>query len=137
MAENKTQPTAECVEEFVKSIDDEQVQADCFALIEIMEAMTQCPPVMWGSSIIGFGTYHYQYASGREGDFFLTGFSPRKKNISLYVIDCTESNQELLEKLGNVKHGKSCLYIKRLQDIHIPTLKKIIRQNVKKLKSKK
>ncbi|MBT5017541.1 DUF1801 domain-containing protein [Planctomicrobium sp.] len=135
MAENKTQPTDASVEEFLAVIEDDQVREDCLALIDIMQAITKSPPVMWGSSIIGFGTHHYKYASGREGDTPLTGFSPRKKNISLYVMDCLDAKTDLLEKLGKVKHGKSCIYVKRLEDIHLPTLKKMIRQSVKELKS--
>ena len=135
MAENKTQPTDASVEEFLAVIEDDQVREDCLALIDIMQAITKSPPVMWGSSIIGFGTHHYKYASGREGDTPLTGFSPRKKNISLYVMDCLDAKTDLLEKLGKVKHGKSYIYVKRLEDIHLPTLKKMIRQSVKELKS--
>ena len=135
MAENKTQPTDASVEEFLAVIEDDQVREDCLALIDIMQAITKSPPVMWGSSIIGFGTHHYKYASGREGDTPLTGFSPRKKNISLYVMDCLDAKTDLLEKLGKVKHGKSCIYVKRIEDIHLPTLKKMIRQSVKELKS--
>ncbi len=135
MAENKTQKTDASVEDFLSTIADDAVRSDCETLIEMMEKITKSPPAMWGASIIGFGTYHYRYASGREGDWLLTGFSPRKQNISLYIMDCLDEKEELLEKLGKVKHGKSCIYVKRLSDIHLPTLKKMIRESVKKLRA--
>lgn len=135
MVVNKTQPTEVSVAEFIEAIEDEQVREDCQTLIDIMQKITKSPSAMWGAGIVGFGSYHYRYASGREGDWLLTGFSPRKQNISLYILDCLEGKEDVLEKLGEVKHGKSCIYVKRLSDIHLPTLKKMIRESVKELKA--
>lgn len=135
MAGNKTQKNRASVAEFLDRIEDESVREDCEKLIEVMQSITKCPPSMWGESIIGFGAYQYRYASGREGEWFLTGFSPRKRNLSLYAAGCDlEQYQELVSQLGDVKHGKSCLYVKRLSEIHLPTLKKLIRASVKQLK---
>ena len=88
---------------------------------------------MWGASIVGFGSYHYKYDSGREGDWMITGFSPRKKDLTLYIMMGFEKYPELMKQLGNHSTGKSCLYIKRLSDIHVPTLKKLIKASVKQL----
>ena len=134
MAEMKTKPTNESVEKFLNKISDEERRADCFAVAKIMEEVTGEKPKMWGPSIVGFGTYHYKYASGREGDWPVTGFSPRKKDLTLYIMMGFEKQGELMEKLGKHSVGKSCLYIKRLSDIHIPTLKKLIKVSVKDLK---
>jgi len=100
-------------------------------LIEIMSKIVGEPAVMWGESIVGFGSYHYVYASGREGDWMLTGFSPRASEISVYLMCGLDGNEELLEKLGKHRKGKGCLYLKGLDGIHIPTLKKLIRESVK------
>lgn len=135
MAENKTRETDNCVDDFLSGVEDDGVREDCEKLIKIMEKLTKAPPKMWGTSIIGFGTYHYKYASGREGDMMLSGFSPRKKNLSLYVTCNLDEHAELLEKLGKFKRGKGCLYVKRLEDIHLPTLKKMIRTSIKDLKA--
>jgi hypothetical protein len=99
-----------------------------------MQAITKEEPKMWGSSIIGFGDYHYKYASGRGGDFFLTGFSPRKQNLALYLMGGLENQKDLLKKLGKHKTGKSCLYIKSLNDIDKKVLKEMIVQSVKETK---
>ncbi len=99
-----------------------------------MEEITGDKPKMWGPSIVGFGTYHYKYASGREGDWPIAAFSPRKKDLTLYIMMGFEKHTELMEKLGKHSMGKSCLYIKRLSDIHMPTLKKLIKTSVKQLK---
>jgi len=134
MAETKTKPTNERVEDFLNKISDEERRADCFQVAKIMEEITGEKPKMWGPSIVGFGSYHYKYDSGREGDWLVTGFSPRKKDLTLYLMMGFEKHGELMEKLGRHSHAKSCLYIKRLSDIHIPTLKKLIRNSVKDLK---
>ena len=134
MAEAKTKPTNESVKEFLNQISDEDRRADCVQVAKIMEEVTGEKPKMWGPSIVGFGTYHYKYASGREGDWPVTGFSPRKKDLTLYIMMGFEKQGELMEKLGKHSVGKSCLYIKRLSDIHIPTLKKLIKVSVKDLK---
>ena len=134
MAEMKTKPTNESVEKFLNRVSDEERRADCFAVAKIMEEITGEKPKMWGPSIVGFGSYHYKYASGREGDWPITGFSPRKKDLTLYIMMGFEKQGELMEKLGKHSHAKSCLYIKRLSDIHIPTLKKLIKVSVKDLR---
>jgi hypothetical protein len=96
-----------------------------------MQAASGQPPRLWGSSIVGFGSHHYVYDSGREGDWFLTGFAPRKANITLYVLNGFPGQDELLEKLGKHKVGKGCLYINKLEDVHLPTLKRLIAGSVK------
>ena len=131
---NKTVATKESAIDFLESIS-ERHQDDCRVLTELMSSITKAPPVMWGASIVGFGQYHYVYDSGREGDFMLTGFSPRASAISVYIMSGFEHYPELMEKLGKYKLGKSCLYIKKLEDIHLPTLKKLVRESVKKTKA--
>ncbi len=133
MAELKTKPNAASIDKFLNAISDEQTRQDCFTILEMMKAITKAPPKMWGPSIVGFGSYHYKYDSGREGDWFLTGFSPRKQNLTLYIMAGFSQYDELMKKLGKYKTGKSCLYIKRLDDIHLPTLKKLIQQSVEHL----
>ncbi len=135
MAEIKTKPSNESVEKFLNKISDEERRADCFQVAKIMEEVTGEKPKMWGPSIVGFGTFHYKYDSGRAGDWLLTGFSPRKKDLTLYLMMGFAKHGELLEKLGKHSHAKSCLYIKRMSDIHIPTLKKLIKASVKDLKA--
>lgn len=131
MAELKTKPTNASVKEFLNQISDEERRNDCFTVAKIMEEITGEKPKMWGPSIVGFGTRHYKYASGREGDWPITAFSPRKKDLTLYVMMGLENHEELMEKLGKHSTGKACLYIKRLSDVHIPTLKKLIKMSVK------
>jgi hypothetical protein len=131
MAELKTKPTERNVERFLNSIKDNQKRQDCFTILELMQQVTGAEARMWGSSIVGFGSYHYRYASGREGDWFLAGFSPRKQNLTLYIMAGFEQYDELLKSLGQYTTGKACLYIKRLDDIHLPTLRKLVRQSVK------
>jgi hypothetical protein len=133
MAEMKTKPTQASVKEFLNQITDKERRDDCFAVVKIMEEITGDKPKMWGPSIVGFGTYHYKYASGREGDWPVTGFSPRKKDLTLYIMMGFEKHTELMQKLGKHSTGKSCLYIKRLSDVHVPTLKKLIKKSVKDL----
>jgi len=131
MAETKTKPTNESVNDFLNKISDEERRADCFQVAKIMEEVTGEKPTMWGPSIVGFGSYHYKYDSGREGDWLMTGFSPRKKDLTLYIMMGFEKHRDLMEKLGKHSHAKSCLYIKRLSDIHVPTLKKLIKASLK------
>jgi hypothetical protein len=135
MAELKTKPTNESVKEFINKIADEERRADCFEVAKIMEEVTGEKPKMWGPSIVGFGSYHYKYESGREGDWPVAAFSPRKKDLTVYLMMGFEKHHELMQKLGKHSTSKSCLYIKRLSDIHTPTLKKLIRASVKQLKS--
>ena len=130
MAELKTKRNEQSVSEFLGSIPDEVKRQDCFTLLEIMKEATQTEPHMWGEAIVGFGSYHYHYATGREGDWFLTGFSPRKQNLTLYIMTGFDYYDTLLGKLGKHTTGKSCLYVKRLADIDLPTLKELVRRSV-------
>jgi hypothetical protein len=132
MAELKTRLTDQSVEKFINGLADKKQRQDCFTLIELMKQVTRSEPKMWGSSIVGFGSYHYVYESGREADWFLAGFSPRKQNLTLYIMGGL-AQQALLKKLGKHKAGKSCLYIKRVEDVDLPTLKKLIRQSVRQV----
>lgn len=135
MAEQKTKPTKESVKDFLNRIPEAERREDCFALVKMMEEITGEKPVMWGPGIVGFGSYSYKYASGRSGDWPITGFSPRKKDLTLYIMMGFERHPELMEKLGKHTHSKSCLYIKRLSDVHVPTLKKLIKIGIKELKA--
>jgi hypothetical protein len=136
MAELKTKPTKVSVEKFIKRVPDAQTREDCFTILKLMKEATSEEPKMWGPSIIGFGSYHYKYATGREGDMPIVGFSPRKQNLTLYVLWYGfEEHADLFKKLGKHTTSKSCLYIKRLSDVDLPTLKKIIKVSVKRLKT--
>jgi len=130
MAKNKTQPTEQSVKSFVNALDDEQKIADSNALIDLMKEVTGCEPKMWGPSIIGFDQYHYKYESGREGDFLKVGFSPRKREFSIYLMCSFDKNKELMSKLGKHRTGKSCLYVKRLEDINMDVLKNLVQESV-------
>lgn len=136
MAQNKTQPTEQAVSDFIAGVEDDTKRANCTELVRLMSDITGEPATMWGASIVGFGNYHYKYASGREGDFFLTGFSPRKQALSLYIISGFEIAPDLMEKLGKYKTGKSCLYVKNLDDIDRDVLEKLIRVSVSHLREK-
>lgn len=125
VAELKTKPTGDDVEAFLQSVA-ETVRSDCRELVMIMRAATGADPVMWGSSIVGFGSVHYRYASGREGDWFRVGFSPRKRNVTLYLADGVDSHAEQLQRLGTYSAGKGCLYIKRLDDVDQGVLVELI-----------
>jgi hypothetical protein len=129
----KTKPTGDSVADFLNKIPDAERREDCFTIAKLMEEVTGHKPKMWGPSIVGFGSYHYKYDSGREGDWMVTGFSPRKKDLTLYIMMGFEKHQDLMKQLGKHSTGKSCLYIKRLSDIHMPTLKKLIKTSVKEL----
>ncbi len=130
---NKTKPSRQSVKAFLNDIKDDDKREDAFKICELMEDLSGEKPVMWGS-IIGFGHYHYKYASGHEGDFMRLGFSPRAQNLSLYIMSGFSEYDDLLEKLGKHSTGKSCLYIKRLDDVHLPTLKKLIRASLRYMK---
>lgn len=134
MAELKTKKTAASVENFLNKIEDEARRDDCYAVLELMKSITKSEPAMWGSSIVGFGAYHYVYASGQEGDWPLAAFSPRKQNLTIYLMPGFEKYPELMKKLGKYKTAKACLYIKRLDDIDLVTLKKLIRNSIEDLK---
>jgi hypothetical protein len=135
MAELKTQPTGESVHAFLNQVADEKKRQACYTILELMEDVTGAEPQMWGPSIVGFGSYHYKYASGREGDWFLTGFSPRKRNITLYIMSGFEQYQPLLDRLGKFKTGKSCLYINKIEDVDMGTLRELVEQSVAHLAS--
>lgn len=131
---NKTVANAGDVEGFIASIEDEGKRSDCETLIEMMRAVTGEPPVMWGSSMVGFGSYHYRYESGREGDFMLTGFAPRKRALTVYIMAGFKEYEPLLSQLGKHKTGKSCLYIKRLADVDQATLHSLIELSVARMR---
>ena len=126
MAENKTKPTGASVEEYIAAIDDEARRGDCQELANLMSKITKQPPIMWGSGIVGFGSYHYTYDSGHEGDMCPTGFSSRKRDISVYLVASGTEQEQLLSKLGRHKMGKACLYIRRLSDIDCKVLQQLV-----------
>ena len=126
MAENRTRPTDASVDGFVSAIADETRRRDCEALVEFMSRLTGQAPRMWGSSIVGFGSYHYQYDSGREGEMCLTGFAPRKTDISIYLVASGDRQDSLLARLGRHKMGKACLNVRRLSDIDSAVLQELI-----------
>jgi hypothetical protein len=131
MAKIKTQKTNASVTAFLKSVADDDRRKDCQTLVRIMKAAVGTPPKMWGTSIVGFGHYHYKYASGRENDWFLAGFSPRKQDLTLYIMAGFDRYDALMAKLGKHKTGKSCLYIKRLADVDVAVLQELISASVK------
>jgi len=135
MAENKTQPTKVSVKSFLNKIKDPVIKADSLKIAVIFESAVKAKGVMWGASIVGFGQYHYKYESGREGDFFLAGFSPRAKNITLYILPGCDAFPELKAQLGKYKSSGSCIYIKKLEDIDIKILKKLLAVSLKKMKT--
>jgi hypothetical protein len=130
MAELKTKPSDLSVEAFLNGIADDKKRRDSFTILEMMRQVSGAEPQMWGDSIIGFGNYHYKYASGREGDWFLTGFSPRKQNLTLYIMSGFDQYESLLNKLGKFKTSKACLYVKKLEDIDLGVLRELVRLSV-------
>ncbi len=136
MAETKTKPTKVSVKKFIDSVDDEQKRKDSYVLIDMMKKITKAEPKMWGPTIVGFGSYHYKYDSGHEGDTCLTGFSPRKAAFSIYAM-CGRGYEEYLDKLGKFKQGNGgCIYIKKLSDVDLKVLKGLITASVKDTKKK-
>jgi len=131
MAENKTQPTRRSVTALINDIDDKQKRADAKKITAMMRKATGTRAAMWGPSIVGYGRYHYRYESGREGDFMLTGFSPRKQALTVYIIPGFKPFESLMKKLGKYKTGKSCLYIKRLSEVDERVLERLIAESVK------
>ena len=125
-ADLKTKKTQASVSKFIDSIEDEKRRDDCRRLVDIMKKATKAEPKMWGSSVVGFGDYHYKYESGRENDWFVTGFSPRKDSLTLYFMTGIEPYKQLLSKLGKHKTGKGCLYIKTLDDVDGNVLKQLV-----------
>ncbi|MEX2499989.1 MAG: DUF1801 domain-containing protein [Wenzhouxiangellaceae bacterium] len=138
MTELKTQPNDASVDAFLEGVEGEDPRkaADCRALIEIMQRATGEAPRMWGKSMVGFGSYHYRYESGREGDWFLVGFSPRKREMTLYIMAGFSRYDELMKQLGKHRTGKSCLYIKRLDDIDIDVLEQLVAASVEYMRQK-
>ena len=132
--ELKTKINDASVDDFLNSVTDEQKREDCFEILRLMEQVTQEQPKMWGASIVGFGSYHYKGASGREGDWLLTGFSPRKGNLTLYILGGFDLHQDLLKKLGKHKTSVGCLYIKKLEDVDQDVLKELVTESIKTMK---
>lgn len=130
MAELKTQVTDKDVHEFLADISDEKKREDSYKILELMQQVTNFEPKMWGDSMIGFGSYHYKYKSGHEGDAFLIGFSPRKQNLTLYIMSGFDANDELMKKLGKYATGKACLYIKKLEDVDLDVLRELVKHSV-------
>ena len=118
------------MQDYIDGIDDENRRADCMAVMDVMRKVTGAEPAMWGDSIVGFGSYHYKYASGREGDWFETGFSSRKESLTLYIMSGFSRYEELMANLGKYKTGKSCLYLKKLDDVDRDVLEELIRESV-------
>ena len=134
MAELKTQKTKASVSAFLNAVGDERQRRDAKVVAAMMEAVTKEKPAMWGTSIVGFGSYRYTQRAGQQADWPMVGFSPRKGSLTLYIMPGFENYAELLGALGKHKTGVSCLYIKSLDDVHMPTLKKIVRESVKHMK---
>ena len=129
MAELKTKENDQNVEDFLNAVEHDKRRADSFVLLKLMAEVTGEQPRMWGDSIIGYGKYHYKYASGREADWFLAGFSPRKQSLTLYIMSGFDQYDSLLEKLGKYKTGKSCLYVNKLEDVDLDVLRELVRQS--------
>ena len=136
MADLKTSKNRASVKKFIASVEHETRRKDALTLLDLMSEITGEKPFMYGTSIVGFGHFQMTYESGREVDWFYCGFSPRKASMSLYIMSGFDSYTKLMEKLGKHKTGKSCLYINKLEDVHMPTLKKLIKQSVTYLKKK-
>jgi hypothetical protein len=133
LAELKTTRNDQNPEAFLNTVEDGKKRQDSFTILNLMQEVTGEKPVMWGSSIIGFGTYHYKYESGRENDWFVAGFSPRKQNLTLYITGGFDQYDNLLNKLGKYKTGKACLYIKKIEDVDLDALKELVSASVKHL----
>ena len=136
MAEPKTKKNDASVENFLNSVADQTRREDSLSLLGLMRDVTGEEAKMWGSSIVGFGSYHYVYQSGREGDWMLTGFSPRKQNLAIYIMAGFSDYGPLLEKLGKHKTGKSCLYVNKLADVDINVLRELVRRGVRSMRKK-
>jgi len=134
MAELKTKENDQDVNALIQSLDNESRREDCLTLLPIMEKIAGAKAKLWGDSIIGFGHYHYKYKSGRESDWFVTGFSPRKQNFTLYIMSGFSNYQHLLDKIGKHKTGSSCLYVRNLQTVDMDILKRLINESVKEMK---
>ena|SRR5690349_571935 len=133
-AEVKTKMNDADVTDFINSVTDEQKRNDCFEMLKMMKQVTKEEPKMWGPSIVGFGSYHYKGKSGREGEWMLTGFSPRKQNLTLYLMGGFDTHADLLSKLGKFTTGAGCLYLKKLEDVDKKVLKELVQASVKRMK---
>jgi len=134
MAELKTRPTRASVKAFLDAIEDEDRRRECRVVMRILRQATGATPRMWGPTIVGYGTYHYRYASGREGDWFLTGFSPRARDLTVYIMTGLEEHGDLMRRLGRYRTGRSCLYLKKLADVDLEILAALVRRSVTKLR---
>lgn len=130
MADLKTRPDEGDVEAFLASVENEKRRQDCRVVMDLMAELTGEPPTLWGDSIIGLGSYHYVYDSGREGDWFLTGVSPRKRSLTVYIMAGFDRYDQLMQQLGKHRTGKSCLYINKLEDVDLDILRQLVRESV-------
>lgn len=135
MTKAKTQPSAGSVTAFINAVEETR-RADCKTIAKMMRRISGSPPKMWGSAMVGFGSYHYRYASGREGEWFITGFSPRKQYLTVYIMSGFSAHSLLLKQLGKVKTGKSCLYLKSLEQVDSVVLEELIAESVATMKSR-
>lgn len=133
---NKTVATEQSAQDYVQTITPAQKREDSLHLLKMMARVTGAPAIMWGGSMIGFGQYHYKYESGREGDFFMTGFAPRKANIAIYIMPGFKPFPEQMEKLGKYKTGKSCLYVNKLKDVDLDVLEDLVRRSYEWMEQK-
>lgn len=131
MAKIKTTPNKQSVENFLNSVEHDKRREDSFIVLELMQEVTGMEPIMWGDSIVGFGSYHYKYVTGREGDMPLVGFSPRKQSLTLYIMSGFDQYDTLMGRLGKYTTGKSCLYIKKIEDIDLAVLRALVKATVK------
>ena len=136
MAQLKTQKTKASVEEFLSAVENEKRRQDARTVMKLMQRITGCRPRMWGPSMIGFGSYRYQNVSGRGGEWFLTGLSPRKQALTVYIMAGFSNYDALLGRLGKFKTGKSCLYINKLEDVDLSTLEQLITESFSYMKEK-
>ncbi len=136
MSKNKTVKNDGSVEGFIHNVENDQRRNDTLNMLKVMQEITGSTPKMWGNAVVGFDTYHYKYESGREGDFFITGFSPRKQALTIYIIAGFERFDELMQKLGKYKTGKSCLYVKKLSDVDMEILRELIAESVNYMRAK-
>jgi hypothetical protein len=134
MSELKTQKNDARVEDFLEGVENEQKRDDSKRIVELMHDVTGEDPAMWGESIVGFGEYTYRYASGREGEWMLVGFSPRKQNLTVYIMSGFKEYEDLLRRLGKHKTGKSCLYINKLDDVDIEVLEELVAKSVEHMR---
>lgn len=136
MASLKTRPTDANVEDFLEQIENDQRKADCYELLRLCSEVTGETAKIWGDNMVGFGKYHYKYKSGHEGEWFLTGFAPRKQNLTIYIMSGFTEHEDLLQELGKYKTSSSCLYIKKLEDVNRRTLKELVKRSVSETKER-